>query len=55
MKWTVGIKKTLWQYFDDIEAETEKEAKEIAFSRLDEEEMHDYGNGVNVSDCYPNK
>ena len=54
MKWTVGVKKTVYQYFEDIEAINEKEARRIALDRVNEEEMHDYGNGLGISDCYPN-
>ena len=55
MQWTVGVSKTLWKYFDDIEAETESEAREKALSMVDEGSMLDYNNGLVVEDCYVNK
>ena len=49
--WTVGFKKTLYQYMDDIEADTEEQAISIARSRISEGDWSDYNNGIEVSDC----
>jgi|GEM_PF-4268275 len=48
--WSVGFRKSLYQYQDGIEADTREQAIEIARSRLSES-WSDYNNGVEVCDC----
>lgn len=49
--WSVGFEKKLYQYIDDIEADTEEQAISIARSRLTESDWSDFGNGITLESC----
>jgi len=49
--WTVGFEKNLYQYIDDIEADTAEQAISVARSRLNESDWSDFGNGVELESC----
>jgi hypothetical protein len=53
--WTIGIQKILWQYFENIEADTREQAIEIALSRVKENNWEDFKNNLIISDCYETK
>ena len=50
-KWSVGFVKKVWQYFDDIEADTFEMAVGVARSRLTDIDWTDYGNSPMVESC----